>query len=326
MSDLLQARRAEATRRLDLLAEPLVEAANLAKGKACVYLTGSFGRGEASSHSDLDLFIVGRSLPDNKRALSRLDETCVEADLIRAIDRHGFPPFSGDGEWLAHYTIQDLIGKLGTAEDDALNTFTARLLLLLESRALIGDDIREEAITDTIEAYWRDYERHKAQFVPAFLTNDILRLWRTFCVNYEARTKSEPARHKAKRKLKNYKLKHSRLLTCYSALLYLLAEFTTKGTVDKTAALAMTRLTPMERVTGLATSSNGAVDSKAKVVGCYEKFLVETDASEDELIERFMDSQRSRDYSNDARLMGDAVHDLLRFEGADSRFYRLLVV
>jgi len=88
----------------------------------------------------------------------------------------------------------------------------------------------------------------------------------------------------------------------------------------------MTRLTPMERVTGLATSSNGAVDSKAKVVGCYEKFLVETDASEDELIERFMDSQRSRDYSNDARLMGDAVHDLLRFVGADSRFYRLLVV
>jgi hypothetical protein len=224
------------------------------------------------------------------------------------------------------YTIQDLIGKLGTAEDDALNTFTARLLLLLESRALIGDDIREEAITDTIEAYWRDYDRHKAVFVPAFLTNDILRLWRTFCVNYEARTKGEPARHKAKRKLKNYKLKHSRLLTCYSALLYLLAEFTTKGTVDKTAALAMTRLTPMERVTELATSSNGAVDSKAKVVACYEKFLVETDASEDELFERFMDSQRSGDYSNDARLMGDAVHDLLRFVGADSRFYRLLVV
>jgi predicted nucleotidyltransferase len=63
LSDLLQARRAEASRRLGLLAESLVEAANLAKGKACVYLTGSFGRGEASSHSDLDLFIVGRSSP-----------------------------------------------------------------------------------------------------------------------------------------------------------------------------------------------------------------------------------------------------------------------
>jgi hypothetical protein len=55
--------------------------------------------------------------------------------------------------------------------------------------------------------------------VPAFLANDILRIWRTFCVNYEARTETEPAEKKAKRKLKNYKLEHSRLLTCYSALL-----------------------------------------------------------------------------------------------------------
>jgi len=158
------------------------------------------------------------------------------------------------------------------------------------------------------------------------LTNDILRLWRTFCVNYEARTRSEPAWQKAKRKLKNYKLKHSRLLTCYSALLYLLAEFTIKGTVDKTAALAMTRLTPMERVADLPTSSSEATETKAKLVACDEKFLVETDASDDELVGRFMDPERSGDYSNDARLMGDAVHDLLRSVGTDSRFYRLLVV
>jgi hypothetical protein len=61
-----------------------------------------------------------------------------------------------------------------------------------------------------VEAYWRDFLDHRQAFVPTFLTNDILRLWRTFCVNYEARTQTEPARKKAKRKLKNYKLKHRR--------------------------------------------------------------------------------------------------------------------
>jgi hypothetical protein len=331
LSDLLQARRAEAARRLAGLADNLSDAAKLAEAKACVYVTGSFGRGEASSHSDLDLFILGRSEPADKgghgtRALSRLDEICIKADLIRVSQQDGFPPFSGDGAYLVHYTIQELLAKLGTPEDDAANTFTARLLLVLESRALIGQDVREAAITETIEAYWRDYEGHESEFVPAFLANDILRLWRTFCVNYEARTKTEPAEQKAKRKLKNYKLKHSRLLTCYSALLYLLSEHTSKGTVSQAAAVEMTRHAPMGRVQGLPTATAAAAGSKSRVVECYVKFLTETDAPEVELVTRFMDPEKSRKYFEDARVMGDAVHELLRDMGAESRFYRLLVV
>lgn len=36
-------------------------AANRVRGKACVYATGSFGRCEASPHSDLDIFILGKT-------------------------------------------------------------------------------------------------------------------------------------------------------------------------------------------------------------------------------------------------------------------------
>lgn len=72
----------------------------------------------------------------------------------------------------------------------------------------------------------------KAQRIELFHANDILRPWRTFCVNYEARTSTDPPRQMAKRRLKNYKLKHSRLLTCYSGLLYLLAMYSSKETVD----------------------------------------------------------------------------------------------
>src|SRR5437879_12377305 len=133
---------------------------------------------------------------------------------------------------MIHYSAYYLCTTLGEPEDDVTNTFTARLLLLLESRALLEENVHREVVTAVIKAYWRDYEDHKADFMPAFLANDILRLWRTFCVNYEARTERVPLEEKAKGKLKNYKLKHSRLLTCYSALLYLLAVYGDQGTVN----------------------------------------------------------------------------------------------
>ena len=84
--------------------------------------------------------------------------------------------------------------------------------------------------------------------MPTFLTNDILRLWRTFCVNYEARTERVPELEKAKGKLKNYKLKHSRLLTCYSAILYLIAIHYQNGSVHPSDAREMTELTPTQRL------------------------------------------------------------------------------
>lgn len=126
--------------------------------------------------------------------------------------------------------------------------FTARLLLLLESCPLVGEAIYGDVVEEVISAYWRDYEDHRDDFVPAFLTNDILRLWRTFCVNYEAGTDREPPERKAKGKLKNFKLKHSRMLTCYSAILFLLYKYMLHGTVTPDDALEMTKRTPTIRL------------------------------------------------------------------------------
>ena len=86
--------------------------------------------------------------------------------------------------------------------------------------------------------------------MPAFLANDVLRMWRTFCVNYEARTKREPEREMAKRRIKNYKLKHSRLLTCYSGLLYLLTIFRENNTVSPTDAKSMIVFSPTDDLNG----------------------------------------------------------------------------
>jgi predicted nucleotidyltransferase len=194
LTEYLDRRRDDARKRLSDLRVKLSGAEATAKDRGCVYVTGSFGREEAGSHSDLDLFIAGRThdptpgQDERRRALSRLDEICVKADLIEATRSMGFQEFSGDGEYLMHYTVEQLVKTLGHPEDDMSNTFTARLLLLLESKPLLGDEIYWEAIDQVIAAYWGDFTDHKGAFVPAFLANDILRIWRTFCVNYEART------------------------------------------------------------------------------------------------------------------------------------------
>lgn len=318
--------------RIAELRRQLKAAETRVEGKACVYATGSFGRCEASSHSDLDLFIVGRRQADaegkGRSALKHLDEICLQADLIQATRDLRIPEFSGDGKYLVHYSVNDLTETLGTPEDDVTNTLTARLLLLLESRALLGCTVYREVIDDVLAAYWRDYADHKSDFIPAFLGNDILRLWRTFCVNYEARTKRQPDLQKAKGKVKNYKLKHSRMLTCYSALLFLLSIFREKGTVHPEDAVDMTSITPIQRLDRLLNNKELAEAHSAinSLIEQYDRFLTFTNASEEELVDRFMDQSRARSYMKDAYRFGDTMYEVLCSVGSGNRFHRLLVV
>src|SRR4051794_18233402 len=57
----------------------------------CVYATGSFGRLEASRHSDIDLFFVQTG--DVGDAVTRIKKTLLDADIIRASRELDFPEF-----------------------------------------------------------------------------------------------------------------------------------------------------------------------------------------------------------------------------------------
>jgi predicted nucleotidyltransferase len=327
VGELLERRRKETTRRIEELRKELGDAEKICGEKACVYAIGSFGRGEANPHSDLDLFIAGQGAPD-KPVIRGLDEILIKADLIDATRKLGIPDFSGEGEYVKHYSVKELVDTLGTPEDDVQNTFTARLLLLLESIPLIGDTAYHQITDEVIAAYWKDYEQNKNNFMPAFLANDILRMWRTFCVNYEARTQSQPEAQMAKRRLKNYKLKHSRLLTCYSALLYLLAVFTKNKTVSPTDVKHMISITPTGRLEWLLQQSHcmKAHESIQSLITQYEAFLEKTDAPEKELVELFKDKQRRKEHFGSKYEFGNSVSEVLSVIGHQSLFYRLLVV
>ncbi len=324
---MLERRRKETDNRIAQLRLELKDAEKLCSNVACVYMTGSFSRGEANRYSDLDLFIVGK-VKGRERALRGLNEILIKSELVRATRKLGIPDFSGEGAYLAHYTVDEIVSTLGKPEDDVNNTFTARLLLLLESRPLLGESIYPEVIDKVVQAYCKDYQDHAKDFVPGFLANDILRMWRTFCVNYEARTQSAPPTKKAKRKLKNFKLKHSRLLTCYSALLYLLVLFLRNKTVSPEDIVRMTTLTPTERLEWLSLQPEAAKARKKvkDLVGLYEEFLSCTDASERELVKQLMDRKTSKEFFQSAYRFGDLVFEVLQTIGNGNKFHRLLVV
>jgi hypothetical protein len=127
------------------------------------------------------------------------------------------------------HTVERFVDLLGSPEDDTENTFTARLLLLLESRPLLGEVAYHRIINRVITAYWTNASAHPRDYQPILLLNDIVRYWRILLLNYEARNIEQQAREpfraarEARRRLRSYTLRFSRCLTCYSAIAYLLA-------------------------------------------------------------------------------------------------------
>ena len=112
MGDVLNNRRELSEARIEKLRQKLGLAKDLCADHACVYATGSYGRVEASRFSDLDLSILSQEIakgtpekPRYEASLGNLKQISVKAELIRAIHDLGIEEFSGDGEYLTHYTV-----------------------------------------------------------------------------------------------------------------------------------------------------------------------------------------------------------------------------
>ena len=186
--DLFAARRIYSDKRLNELAARLASqpALNNYPGLA-IYAAGSYARGEASEYSDVDLFFIHN---DSAGEIEdpRLKGIRVLSAVIREIeDGMEFPAPSNDGQFFNILTLSEVRRHLGGAEDDYKNHFTARMLLLLESSPVYGVADYNYAIESMIESYLRDYEDHAVDFRPTFLANDIIRFWKTLCLNYEHR-------------------------------------------------------------------------------------------------------------------------------------------
>jgi predicted nucleotidyltransferase len=143
-------------KQLEMLKTGIKDIEELAKYNSySIYVTGSYGRLEATQYSDLDLFFITSGKRSNP--ISQLSKTLIDADLIRLTEKMGFPPFSNDGQFLDIHYLDDIVDQLGSRNDDFSNFFTARLLLLLESAPLYNEAFYDESVSRMIQTYYRDY-------------------------------------------------------------------------------------------------------------------------------------------------------------------------
>lgn len=154
-----------------------------------------------------------------------------------------------------------------------------------------------------------------------------MRLWKTLCVNYEAFTVREPREKLAERKLKNYKLKNSRVLTCYSALLFLMQVFAEERTVTTKRAKEMVANSPTQRLEWIAARPGFAHgDQISKLLESYEQFLDSTSKTELEMVRIFADDDQRKLLTGDADRVGNLVAELLQKMGSDNGLYRYILV
>ena len=228
-----------------------------------VFVAGSLARGEAGDASDLDLFFITTTSSEKRRHLQDTEILAAAIDINRNL---GYEPFSNDGEYLKIHSLDHMLKALGAPQDDSENLFTTRMLLLLESKCVFNEHVYNECIEEILKHYFRD-NRGKASFRPLFLLNDVLRYWRTLCLNYEL-ARDDPNTPWRK---KNINLKFSRTLTIFGTVLPLIA----KPVSDIQGVKELTKCSPHERFSkGLDELSDSSLAGECKsFINDYESFL-----------------------------------------------------
>ena len=280
----------------------------------CIYTTGSYARQEAGKNSDLDLFFIFENAEDK---FSKITKTLIDADLIKICGEMNLPEFSGDGEYLEIHNIQEIHKELGSRNDDYSNFFTARMLLLLESRPIHNKELYNKIIDNTVERYYVDFASHKQDFLPIFLVNDIIRFWRTMCLNYEHKrsikvddsdSNEVATLKKNKTHIKNLKLKFSRKLMCFSFLLSILHE---DEILDKNKIIEIVNRSPLERLKYLSQTHPNLDDRITKMYDLYSWFLEITHKDETDLM-NWIDNETNRDSAfNEASKFAQLIFELM---------------
>lgn len=147
--------------------------------RICVGTAGSFARREGSAESDLDFFFLRRE-PTSCSDNDELSRTVSEA-----LKHHVKKYPSIDGSFNKGETVEEMLTNIGGQHDDN-GKMTRRILILLEGDWLYNEGIFEDTRKQLLSRYLNDV-KDRTQ-IALFLLNDIIRYYRTICVDYEYKT------------------------------------------------------------------------------------------------------------------------------------------
>ena len=257
--------------------------------------------------------------------ISKLDEIRLYAKLIDCVEEQKLPGFSNDGEYLTVHYLDDIHTALGSPSDDYRNFFTTRMLLLLESRSLFNDCVYKNAINETIDSYYRDYHDHEKDFRPVFLINDIIRFWKTLCLNYEHRRNRKNLNEEQKNKnhLKNLKLKFSRMLTCFSAVPLLVRD---RSVIDPEKLSEIIHKSPLERLNQTTEFIPDINELVAEIEKNYVWFLDATNKLPSEAATWISDDETRNEAFDRARKFGGDMYKLLVKSTTETDLLRYIVL
>lgn len=214
-------------------------------------VVGSLARREASPLSDLDFFVVYEGAPPSDGYLAAVSEVISDA---------GLRPPSADGAFADVIAKTELLESIG-GEEDSNKVLTKRMLLLLESEWLTRQGLFQETISGIVERYIQEgITQHQ---LARFFLNDVIRYYRTICVDFEYKT----VRIKKSWGDRNIKILFSRKLLYFSGVLA--AAQTTQSDCEfkRTELKRLLRLCPIDRIVDVC--GVGAL----RVLTRYDEFL-----------------------------------------------------
>ena len=256
-----------------------------ADADTAVVLMGSWGRRELTSGSDDDFVVLGAGRPAPEE---------VRAVMTRAPGPEGV--FGG------RVREADLVERIGLGHDTNEN-LTRRMLFLLESVALTGAAVHAAARGAVVRSYLDAGVRD--QRVPRFLLNDLIRYWRTICVDFEAKRRERADDGWG---LRNAKLRTSRKLLFAGGLLPVLECHELRRAEMHATLVAAFAAPPSDRVAA-AFLRYEAVDAGARALRAYDAFLglIDDEAAREHLRSLSReDAQRDRLFRR-ARGYGDQL-------------------
>jgi hypothetical protein len=220
-----------------------------------VVLFGSWGRRELTEHSDDDWLLL----------VQREGEAEAELAAVREVLGGGTRAPGEQATFGVASSAENLVEHIGL-DDDHNRNLTQRMLLMLESVPVAGDEIHRRCWLAVLDRYLAESRRDHRP--PRFFLNDVIRYWRTIAVDFAGKHRDDDT----KWGLRNAKLRTSRKLLFAGGLVPILRCTALKRDDVRAFLCAQLALPATDRLADAFLAAE-QVDAGVRCLGAYDRWI-----------------------------------------------------
>ena len=253
--DVIETCRTRSTSKLETLRKTAATALG-DRSDLIIGVNGSLARHELTSGSDIDFFFLTTT--------GDLESAAAAQQAYRdALEGVGVKMPAAGGVFEEPLPTAELVKIIGGSEDT--NTYiTRRMLFLLEGEWITNEagfnEVRKQLIARYVE---EDLDEHK---ICLFLLNDIIRYWRTICVDYENKVQAGKAKA-----IRLIKLRFSRMMLYFGGVVAVEGTGELAPADKRETLVTRLSLSPIQRI------QNRFGEKADAALTAYAEFLTEID-------------------------------------------------